>query len=194
MQTIYAPKINLKPSKLIGISDQQIEQHWKLYEGYVTQTNKLLQELTQLDRSSLAHSDRRRRLGFELNGMLLHELYFENLKANIPLPATATLRTALTTTWGSFENWQNDFTATGMTRGIGWAMLCRDTTTNTLFNIFVADHENGIVATLQPLLVMDVWEHAYMVDQPATSRSNYIAAFINSINWHIVEERFAAIK
>jgi len=191
----YEVKKGLKPSKLTGISDEQINDHWKLYEGYVTQVNILNQELVGLQKegktNSLLYADRRRRYGFEYNGMVLHEYYFESLVSKgKPLAAESLLKKAIEKTWGSFEKWQQDFVATGKTRGIGWAILYCDPHTKRLTNHFVSEHQNGNIAGFKPILVMDVWEHAYMVDHKAGGRGNYIDAFMKNINWEVVEARF----
>jgi len=194
---MYTVKENIKPSKLIGISDDQINDHWKLYEGYVKNVNKLHQDLDQLQKEgkgdSLIYADRRRRYGFEYNGMVLHEYYFEALKPGKKL-SKGPLREAIEKTWGSFENWMQDFIAAGKTRGIGWAILYCDPSTKRLTNNFIAEHQIGNIAGYKPLLVMDVWEHAYMVDHNAGGRGSYIESFLQNINWDIVEKRFASIN
>jgi len=194
---MYNVKENIKPSKLIGISDDQISDHWKLYEGYVKNVNKLNQELELLRKEgkadSLIYADRRRRYGFEYNGMVLHEYYFENLKPGVKLSG-GTLKKAIEKTWGSFENWKQDFIAAGKTRGIGWVILYCDPTTKRLTNNFVAEHQNGNIAGYEPILVMDVWEHAYMVDHNAGGRGKYIESFLQNINWDIVEKRFVLVS
>jgi len=191
---IYEVNPKLKPEGLIGISDEQIAQHWRLYEGYVANVNTLRHELESFrrqERASALHSDRRRRLGFEYNGMLLHEYYFANLKAKVVEPSgTSPLKKALTGEFGTFASFKADFCNTGATRSVGWAILYFDATTRTMNNHFVQLHEDGNVAGFVPLLVMDVWEHAYMVDHGAGRREEYIKAFFNNVNWDIVEQRF----
>jgi superoxide dismutase, Fe-Mn family len=190
----YKIQEHLKPTKLSGISDSQINDHWSLYVGYVNQVNRLNNEIIQManqnQADSLLYSDRRRRLGFEYNGMVLHEYYFENLCSESKNLRTGTLYDAIEEHWGNFELWQKDFMNTGKTRGIGWAILYIDTATNHLMNVFVKDHEDGHISSFIPLLVMDVWEHAYMVDHKSGGRADYINAFFSNINWKIVEQRF----
>jgi Fe-Mn family superoxide dismutase len=195
----YKAQLALKPTGLSGISESQIEQHWKLYEGYVTQVNTLLEELQMLRKEgkggSLPYADRRRRFGFEYNGMVLHEYYFGNLQAGVAEPKQASdLVKALTEQFGSFDAFKEDFVKTGASRSIGWAILYFDPAAETLTNQFVQLHEDGNVAGFVPLLVMDVWEHAYMVDHGAGGRGDYISAFLNNINWSVVERRFAEAK
>lgn len=191
----YKVKEHLKPKSLYGISEKQIDEHWKLYKGYVEQVNKLNNELNKLRHegkgSTLDYSDRRRRYGFEYNGMVLHEYYFENLKKSKKNKPSVELISSIKKSFGSYENWLNDFKQAGKTRGIGWAILCADpVNSDNLINIFVQDHENGNIASYKLILVMDVWEHAYMVDWGATERPNYIDAFIDNVNWEIVNRRF----
>ncbi len=193
----YEPKPHLKPEGLSGISESQVAQHWKLYEGYVTNTNGLLAELQALRAEGKGatplYADRRRRFGFEYNGMVLHEYYFGNLKAGAAEPGEGSpLRKALAEQFGSFDAWKDDFAKTGASRSIGWAILYLDPATGVLANHFVQLHEEGNVAGFVPVLVMDVWEHAYMVDYGAGGRADYIKAFFGNVNWPAVEARHAA--
>lgn len=194
----YTIQENLKPTGLIDISDEQINDHWKLYEGYINQVNKLNEELAQLQTKgaagSLIYADRRRRYGFEYNGMVLHEYYFGNLKAIENELSDGELKKALQNQWGSFEKWSEDFVNAGKTRSIGWAILYFDPATQQLTNHFIQEHGNGNIAGFIPILVMDVWEHAYMVDHKAVGRGDYINAFMKNINWPIVEQRFNETK
>ena len=195
----YEAKVHLKPSGLKGISENQIAQHWKLYEGYVANTNGLIAELEALRKEGKGgtpnYADRRRRFGFEYNGMVLHEYYFGNLKAGVAAPGEASaLKKALTEQFGGFDAWKEDFVKTGASRSIGWAILYLDPATGTLTNDFIQLHEEGNVAGFIPVLVMDVWEHAYMVDQSATGRPDYIKAFFENVNWAAAEKRFDDAK
>ena len=193
---VYEVNSALKPRGLSGISDEQIAQHWHLYEGYVAQVNALRDELATLRREGKVgtpiYADRRRRLGFEYNGMVLHEYYFGNLKAGAAeLRGTSALKKALTGQFGTFDTFTQDFIAAGATRSVGWAILYLDPATGSLNTHFVQLHEDGNVSGFLPLLVMDVWEHAYMVDYGASGRHEYMSAFLHNIDWPIVERRFA---
>jgi Fe-Mn family superoxide dismutase len=193
--TEYTVREELKPSGLNGISDEQINDHWGLYKGYVAQTNTLLKELAERRGDAGAgYADRRRRLGFEYNGMVLHEYYFANLKANVKMNEGSELGRAIASSFGSIDAWKNDFAATGKTRGIGWAILYFDGTTGHLNNHFVQLHEDGNIGGFQPVLVMDVWEHAYMVDHRAGGRANYIDAFLSNVDWDVVQNRYAQLR
>lgn len=190
----YTVQEQLKPSNLSGISQDQIDQHWKLYEGYVGQSNTLKQELESLRKDgkgdAAVYADRRRRFGFEFCGMVLHEYYFGNLKSGVSADKAEAFKKAVAEKWGSFEAWQEDFVNTGKTRSIGWAICALDPLTGDLNNHFIQLHEEGNVPGYHPVLVMDVWEHAYMVDHKASGRGDYISAFFDNVNWDVVEGRF----
>ncbi len=187
----YEVQEQLIPKDLLDISNTQIQDHWNLYKGYVTQVNNLNEELKKLDLTSLLYADRRRRLGFEYNGMILHEYYFGNLKAGENEPQNSAFYKAVQKSFGSYETWKTNFEQAGKTRGIGWAIVYCDPMTGQLTNNFIQEHENGNITGFQPILVMDVWEHAYMIDHNASGRGKYIAAFMKNINWDKVEERFS---
>jgi Fe-Mn family superoxide dismutase len=185
----YIVQESLKPTGLKGISDEQIEQHWELYKGYVTNVNGLLEDLAKAEIGSRAWSELKRRAGFEFNGMVLHEFYFGNLVAGAQLRPRSPLGGALGRVWGSLEAWKEDFAATGEMRGIGWAILYHDIATDHLFNWWVTGHEMNHPAGLNPILVLDVFEHAYMVDYGAGGRTQYVEAFLENVNWDVVEQR-----
>ncbi len=181
---------------LVGLSDEQIAQHKTLYQGYVNNTNKLTEMLGQMvaegkaDGMDPQFAELKRRLGFEYNGMRLHEFYFSNLKANGgDVPAGGALAKALEENFGSVENWRKDFTAVSKMRGVGWAILCQDPHTGRLENNWVTLHEDGNFAGFRPILVIDVWEHAFTVDYKPTERAKYLEAVFQNINWAKVESR-----
>lgn len=191
----YEVQVGLRPRNLHGISEEQISQHWKLYEGYVAQVNNLRSELASLRKegkgNTALYADRRRRFGFEYNGMVLHEYYFGNLKADASeLSEGSELRKLLSDQFGGFDEFRDDFLQTGASRSIGWAILALDPQAGVINNHFVQLHEDGNIAGFVPLLVMDVWEHAYMVDYGATGRPQYLQAFFRNVNWPLVEKRF----
>jgi len=191
---VYDIREELKPSNLLDISAEQIDDHWNLYKGYVKQVNALNEELAKLreigEFNSLVYADRRRRYGFEYNGMVLHEYYFGNLKNNQNELESSELLTAMISAFGCYNNWKKDFEAAAKSRAIGWAILYADTTTGALTNHFIAEHGNGNVAGFTPILVLDVWEHAYMVDHLASGRGDYIAAFMKNIDWDTAQRRY----
>jgi superoxide dismutase, Fe-Mn family len=181
-------------SGLAGLSQEQLDQHYKLYAGYVNRTNVLNDKLAQLIAEGKAgtpeYQELKRRFGFEYSGMRLHEYYFANMQPNGgSVPTTGKLADALVASFGSLDNFVTDFKKTGAMPGIGWAILFQDTWTGKLQTFWVNDHENGHPVGFAPILVMDVWEHAYTVDYKPTERPNYIDAFFNNINWTEVESR-----
>jgi Fe-Mn family superoxide dismutase len=182
---------------LDGISDAQVEEHLKLYGGYVKNVNTLNQELTEMrgrgkpSGTNPEFAELMRRLGFEYNGMILHEYYFENLrKAADPTPPSGSgIAQALNSAWGSLDKWKEDFQAVGDMRGIGWVILFQDPATERLTNHWITLHQDGVPAGFKPLLVMDVWEHAFMRDYKVTEKGKYIQAFFRNIDWSMVERR-----
>jgi Fe-Mn family superoxide dismutase len=193
----YQPKqFNL--SGLNGISDQTLEMHFKLYEGYVKETNRLTERLAvlcpngQVDQEHMpAYSELTRRLGFEYNGMVLHEYYFGNLRrggSGEPHPNSPFI-TAVELRYGSFAKWKSDFVSIGAMRGVGWAVCFQDPRSGRLSNHWITLHEVGNVAGFTPILVMDVWEHAFLLDYKPDERSKYIDAFFSNIDWSAVEQR-----
>ncbi|MCE5393364.1 MAG: superoxide dismutase [Acidithiobacillus sp.] len=194
----YTVREELKPSGLDGISDDQINDHWGLYKGYVTQSNALHKELEEMraagKTASLAYADRRRRFGFEYNGMVLHEYYFAQLKAGCSMDQAPGFQAAVREQFGSAEAWHEDLMAAAKSRAIGWAICYYDYTTGQINNHFIQLHEDGNIGGFAPLVVVDVWEHAYMVDWHALGRPDYLAALHKNINWPVVEARFHAAK
>jgi len=195
---IYTVKENIKPEGLNGISNDQINDHWNLYVAYVNQSNALKQELEALrlegKASTFAYADRRRRFGFEFAGMALHEYYFANLKADVELNEESDFSVAVKEAFGSLQAWKEDFINTGKSRSIGWAICYMDSETGDINNHFVQLHEEGNIPSFHPIVVMDVWEHAYMVDHKAGGRPDYINAVMSNINWETVERRYKDAK
>jgi len=185
----YEVHNHLKPKALAGISDDQIDQHWTLYEGYVKNVNALLDEIAHGKPGTATWAELHRRAGFEWNGMALHEYYFGNLAAGGHLSAQSTLSDEIVAEWDSVDAWREQFAKTGATRGVGWAVLYRDPATERLFNWWIGEHELGHPAGCHPILVLDVWEHAYMVDHGAGGREDYITAFLENVYWEVVEQR-----
>jgi len=194
----YQPRqFNL--SGLKGISDQTLEMHFKLYEGYVKETNNLTQRITEfikdgnVDQEEMpAYSELTRRLGFEYNGMVLHEYYFDNLQTGGGTgdPAkTSQFLKAAEATFGSYDIWKADFVGIGKMRGVGWAICNQNPANGRISNHWITLHETGNVAGFNPILVMDVWEHAFLLDYKPAERPKYIEAFFSNINWNAVEER-----
>ena len=182
-------------SKLLGMqgfSDNLLNNHFTLYKGYVTNTNKVLDLLGAMlkDGKSGAYefAELKRRLGWEFNGMRLHEYYFENLGGNGSFDQSSKLGKLIAANFGSYEAWLQDFKGTAAMRGIGWAILYQDGIGNRLFNQWINEHDVGHPAGCQPVLILDAFEHAFMLDY-GLKRADYIEAFLKNINWKAVENR-----
>jgi len=191
-----AKQFNL--SSLNGISDRTLEMHFKLYEGYVKETNKLTEKISEFLRDGKvdqeevpAYSELTRRLGFEYNGMVLHEYYFANMKQGglgNPEQNSAFFRAA-EASFGSYEIWKADFVGIGKMRGVGWAICYENPANGRLSNHWITLHETGNVAGFNPVLVLDVWEHAFLLDYKPAERPKYIEAFFSNIDWNVCGER-----
>jgi len=178
-----------------GFSDTLLNNHFTLYQGYVTNTNKLLEEFDNLRKdgkiSSPHFAELKRRFGWEFNGMRLHEYYFGNMvKDTVRLDASSAFYSKLTEDFGSYENWEADFKGCGTMRGIGWTILYYDTLAKSMLNVWVTEHDFGHLSGAVPLLVLDVFEHAYVLDY-GLKRADYIGAFFNAIDWSVVSGRFS---
>jgi superoxide dismutase, Fe-Mn family len=175
-----------------GFSETLLKNHFTLYQGYVTNTNKVLDSLGQMLKDDKAGTpefgELKRRLGWEFNGMRLHEYYFENLGGKTPLEKASQLSKKLVEDFGSYDAWEKDFKATGAMRGIGWVALYQDNATGRLINFWINEHDVSHPAGCKLLLIMDVFEHAFMIDY-GLKRADYIAAFFKNINWAAVEGR-----
>jgi len=175
-----------------GFSNTLLKNHFTLYQGYVTQTNRLMETLDRMLKEgktgSPEYAELKRRLGWEFNGMRLHEYYFENLGGKEGIDPSGKLFKKISEEFGGYDAWEKDFRATGMMRGIGWAVLYQDSVSGRLFNFWINEHEGGHPSGCNPLLILDVFEHAFMIDY-GLKRADYIEAFFKNINWKIVERR-----
>ena len=187
-------EFNLKG--LQGISDKTLEIHFKLYEGYVKATNTLNEHIAtilkdgKVDQEEMpAYSELSRRLGFEYNGMILHELYFENMTSDGSKGPQGTLEKAINDSFGSVDVWKTDFSSIGAMRGVGWAVCSQNPENGRISNHWITLHEFGNVAGFRPILVMDVWEHAYLLDYKPSERGKYIESFLSNVNWDTVSKR-----
>ncbi len=175
-----------------GFSETLLTNHFTLYQGYVTNTNKLMDILAAMLKeggtATPEYAELKRRFGFEFNGMRLHEYYFENLGGKTPLDKGGPLAQKLAGAYGSYDAWEQDFRATGAMRGIGWVVLYQDNVTGILCNQWINEHEVGHLAGCRPILVMDVFEHAFMIDY-GLKRADYIVAFFKNIDWQAAAGR-----
>ena len=179
-----------------GFSNNLLGNHFTLYKGYVTNTNKLAEILDSLLKegkiATPEYAELSRRFGWEFNGMRLHEFYFENMvKGGSKLEQSAPLSALIAQEFGSFENWEKDFKGTGTIRGIGWTMMYMDPVGRHLFNVWINEHDVGHLSGCVPLLIMDVFEHAFLTDY-GLKRVDYIESFFKAINWKVVGDRYKA--
>jgi len=182
-------------SKLIGMegfSETLLKNHFTLYQGYVTNTNKVMDILNQMLKDGKTgtpeFAELKRRLGWEFNGMRLHEYYFENLAGKGGISKDGKLAKKMVEDFGSYETWEKDFRAVGAMRGIGWTVLYQDPVNGRLVNFWINEHDVSHPAGCNPVLIMDVFEHAFMIDY-GLKRADYIEAFFKNINWSAAEAR-----
>ena len=193
---VYTPH-KWELSGLAGISDETLQIHFGLYEGYVKNTNLLNERIGELRAagknvgSDPAYAELVRRLGWEYNGMRLHELYFDNMTKSPTELKSGKLYDALGAAYGSFDAWKKDFSAVGAMRGIGWAIAYLDPTNGQITNHWITEHEMGHPAGFKPIVVLDIWEHAYFRDYKPADRPKYIEAFLANTNWAACEKRLA---
>lgn len=181
---------------MAGFKDDLLKTHFILYHGYVKNTNLLLDLLARYRKenklSEYQYGAIKRRLGWEFDGMRLHELYFGNLGGSKELDEKDPLYAQITRDFGSYEEWKKDFIATGLIRGIGWSVLYLDPKEGRLMNMWINEHDLGHIAGGTPILIMDVWEHAYM-PQFSLDRAAYIDVFFKNIEWEVVASRFKPV-
>jgi len=191
----YTPKSFPHLKGLKGISDGVLESHFKLYEGYVNRTNKLTETLFGLAKegqaagTNPAYAEMTRRLGFEYNGMVLHEYYFSGMKPGGSGNPGSKLKTAAE---GSFSTWDvylADLKAVATMPGVGWAITYQDPTTGWLSNHWISLHEINNIAGFRPIVVMDAWEHAFVPDYKPFERAKYVEAYFSNIDWGAAESR-----
>ena len=174
-----------------GFSDTLLKNHFTLYQGYVTNTNKVAETLAgYLKEGKIGpeYAELQRRYGWEWNGMRLHEYYFDNLGGNGATPTGGKLAAAIARDFGDFDAFKKGFLATGAMRGIGWVVLYQDPANGRLSISWINEHDVGHLAGGTPLFVMDVFEHAFLTDY-GIKRADYLAAFWANVDWAKVEAR-----
>lgn len=182
-------------SSLIGktfLSEKLLTVHFKLYEGYVSNTNLLYKKMVEMREKGLLSepefSELKRRFGWEWNGVKLHELYFENLGGDGDYTVAPKALDLIKASFGSFDSFKDDFIATAKMRGIGWVVTYYDPEYGIVYNSWINEHNESHLAGLKPLIVVDVFEHAFMLDFGA-SRPDYVEAAFNNLNWEVIERR-----
>lgn len=184
--------------KLKGISEKNIEEHLKLYAGYVKNANLILEKIEELskdaDKNAYLLGELSRRFSFEFNGIYNHEYYFEQFEGgHKPHSLESDLKKKIEEQWGSFDNWLQKFKILATTRGIGWAMLYFDSGTKTLINSWVDEQHLGQLNGCETILALDMWEHSFVADYHPSGKKNYIEDFFANINWQIVENRMPKV-
>lgn len=187
-ESLYSPKdFNYIIPKIKGIDPALMKMHFKLYEGLTHATNKTLQEIKKTNKNSLVYGSLKKRLSFFYNGMKLHELFFEGMDSSKnKMPEN--IKSEIINSFGSISNWIQDFKKSGEIVDIGFVALVKDKKNGKLMNIFITEFEIGDFIEVEYLLVMDVWEHAY-ITQFGLDINKYIDVFLQNINWEIVSER-----
>ena len=197
----YTPRIFTIP-ELTGISKKQIDVHLALYQGYVKHTNLIMDRIQKLrdertpenaETTDFLINELRRRQSFEFDGMRMHEYYFEQFDGG---PKEAMTEGPLTdAVHAKYENWDAFIARLKEvcgTRGIGWTVVYVDPVGRTVQAAWVDDHQIGQLAGLPILMAIDMWEHAYMVDYVPAEKKSYVEAFLQNVNWGVIEGRFLA--
>jgi Fe-Mn family superoxide dismutase len=192
--TYTARTFNLPELK--GLSKDQIDVHLGLYAGYVKHVNLITTHIEKLreessEENTFTINELRRRFGFEFDGMRMHEYYFEQFEGGVlPADTNAPFADAATEKYGSWEKFIAHVKEVAGTRGIGWVIVYFDPKGRVLHTAWVNDHELGQLSGLPIMLAVDLWEHAYMVDYKPADKKTYVEAFLENVNWQVVESRY----
>lgn len=182
--------------ELKGISRKTIEEHLKLYSGYVNNLNSIYEIIENTNNPEYARKEAYRRQGFEFGGMRNHEYYFSQFEDGPKALSTdSLLYKKITESAGSFENFIEAFKNLALTRGIGWAMLGYDKESDRLIQYWVDEQHLGQLPDIQIVLALDMWEHSFVADYAPSGKKNYVGDFFVNLNWEKVEGNFMkAIK
>jgi len=197
MQHYEEKQFDIKELK--GISAQNIEEHLKLYSGYVKNTNNILDEVEKLSKENpndhlYVITEMQRRFSFEFNGMRNHEYYFASLEGGASKISEGDLKFMIEKEWGSFDKWLELFKAVAKTRGVGWAILYYDKNADRMVNGWVDEQHLGHLNGLASVLCLDMWEHSFVADYQPSGKGQYIEDFFTNLNWQKIEENFAKVK
>ncbi len=185
-----------KLPELKGLSKKQIDVHLALYEGYVKHTNLILEKIEKLraedaEGNAFLMMELRRRFGFEFDGMRMHEYYFEQFEGGAtPAAADGPFQDAVIEKYGDWDKFIAHVKEVCGTRGIGWTIVYYDPAGRTLHTAWINDHEVGQLAGLPIMLAVDMWEHAYMIDYVPADKKTYVEAFLENVDWAVIEKRF----
>jgi len=188
----YEPLVFNIP-EMLGISTNTIKNHLDLYDGYVKNTNLILEKTSifskEYGNNPPATNEIQRRLGFEFGGMRNHEYYFSQFEGGAQTLREGTLKNKIEQQWGTVETWTTSFRQLALTRGIGWAMLYHDPHTDQLIQTWIDEHQIGQLVDLDIILALDMWEHSYLIDYISSEKNKYIDAFFTNLNWETVSNR-----
>ena len=182
--------------KLIGISEKSIEEHLKLYSGYVKNINLIFEKLGEMMADPVTNAyvigELHRRIGFEFNGMRNHEYYFRSLEGGPqPLPENSAFKTFIESQAPSLDAALGGFKTLAMTRGVGWAILYWDKVSKQFVQAWIDEQHLGQLNGCQIVLALDMWEHSYVADYQPSGKKNYIEDFFKNLNWTVIENNFA---
>lgn len=192
MKKFEEVKFNIRQLK--GISAKNVEEHLKLYAGYVKNTNLIVEKIREYakdaEKNAYVIGELQRRFGFEFNGMRNHEYYFKSLEDGAkPLPKNSQFKKELEKQV-LFDVWLGSFKTLAMTRGVGWAVLYFDKQTKQLIHTWIDEQHLGLLNGPSWILGIDMWEHAFVYDYPTSEKKKYVDAFFDNLNWEIVEKNF----
>lgn len=177
-----------------GFSDAMLSAHFKLYAGYVKNTNALLEKIKNYEKGSPEWNELTRRFGWEFNGMRLHELYFGNMtRETRSYSGNSALHKCVESSFGSKDKFLQSLSNFSSMRGIGWVIVYYDSVADAIFNVWVGEHGENHLSGCEPLLVMDMWEHAFISDY-GLDKARYVDNFIKVVDWQVVEERFNRVN
>ncbi len=196
MKTFEEKKFNIPA--LTGLSAKTIEEHLKLYSGYVKNANAILEKISEYQSYAAADAfspyvinELQRRFAFEFDGMRNHEYYFSHLEGgSTSITTDGPLESAIREEFGSYDAWLVRFKAMAMTRGVGWAILYYDKTTNRLLNAWIDEQHLGHLTGLSVVLALDMWEHSFIFDYQPSGKKQYVEDFFTNLNWSSVEENY----
>lgn len=181
--------------KLIGLSEKSIEEHLKLYAGYVKHANLINQKIAEMstdsEKNAYALAEINRRFGFEFNGMRNHEIYFGSLEGGPKaINESSALSKAIVDEWGSYSNWLSMFKSMALTRGIGWAILYYDPSSKQLISSWVDEQHISQLQGCTPILALDMWEHSFVADYQPSGKKKYVEDFMNNVNFEFIQENY----
>ena len=189
---MFTPKTFNIPT-LKGISAKTIEEHIKLYEGYVKNANLIIEKMSTLnaEQDPYVAGELFRRFSFEYNGMRNHEVYFSSLEGGpVAFNSESELGKRLIELFGSYENFVKEFSSLAVTRGVGWAVLWYDKKEDKFLASWIDEQHLGQLNGCKMILALDMWEHSYVADYQPSGKKQYVEDFFANLNWNVIEENY----